>query len=95
MIETLKEICDKAEKMDHKSLVEDIKKQLPKLQEQTINILNSNIEENKKKDWLNFITDVMDGIEQKDNVLLLDSLIYRIIPFICEIENIEWREGYE
>lgn len=81
----LKEICKKAHETKSKTLVQDLYQELYKLKDITNNIIQSNLTDAEKKNWLEIITNYMDAIQQKDKVLLLDCLEYALIPYLEEI----------
>lgn len=85
----LKEICKKAHETKCKTLISDLYQELNSMKNITNNILQSNLENNVKKDWLEIMKNYMDGIQQRDKVLLLDCLEYAIIPYLEEMGLIE------
>ena len=40
------------------------------------------LEENDKKEWFEIMTNYLNGIQQRDKVLLLDCLEYALIPYL-------------
>lgn len=85
----LKEICEKAHQTKSETLVQDLQQELKELQEITSNIIQSDLSNIAKNDWLEIITNYMDGIQQKDKVLLLDCLEYALIPYLEKLGLIE------
>ncbi len=82
----LKKICEKAHQTKSKTLVQDLRQELNQLQEVTKIIIQSDLKENDKKEWLEIMTDYLNGIEQEDKVLLLDCLEYALIPYLEKTE---------
>ncbi len=78
----LKEICERAHQTKSKTLVQDLRQELNQLQEITKVIIKSNLEENDRKEWLEIMTNCLNGIQQSDKVLLLDCLEYALIPYL-------------
>lgn len=85
----LKEICKKAHKTKSKTLVEDLYQELHNLQDITSKIIESDLDSYDKKNWIEIITNYMDGIQQRDKVLLLDCLEYALIPYLEKIGLID------
>lgn len=85
----LKEICEKAHKTKSKTLVEDLYQELHNLQNITSKIIESDLDSYDKKNWIEIITNYMDGIQQRDKVLLLDCLEYALIPYLEKIGLID------
>lgn len=78
----LTEICERAHQTKSKTLVQDLRKELNQLQEITKIIIQNNLEENDRKEWLEIMTNFLNGIQQEDKVLLLDCLEYALIPYL-------------
>lgn len=88
----LMEICKKAHETKCKTLVEDLYQELNKLQKITNNIIQSDLKDNEKKEWLEIINNYINGIQQRDKVLLLDCLEYALIPYLQKTELLEEME---
>lgn len=82
----LREICKKAHETKSKTLVQDLYKELSNLKNITNDIIQSNLSNTIKEEWLEIITNYMDGIQQSDKVLLLDCLEYALLPYLTKIE---------
>lgn len=85
----LKEICKRAHETKNETLVEDLYQELHNLQNITSKIIESDLNSYDKKNWLEIITNYMDGIQQRDKVLLLDCLEYALIPYLEKIGLID------
>ena len=78
----LKEICEKAHQTKSKTVIQDLQQELYQLQDLPKIIIQSNLEENDKKEWFEIMTNYLNGIQQRDKVLLLDCLEYALIPYL-------------
>lgn len=87
MLETFERICENANKISPNDLVIDLKKRLYLLQEMTIKISQSNRTDKEKEEWFEILSLFMDGVEQKDKVLLTDCIKYAIIPYLRKMEQ--------
>lgn len=85
----LKEICKRAHETKNETLVEDLYQELHNLQNITSKIIESDLNSYDKKNWLEIITNYMDGIQHRDKVLLLDCLEYALIPYLEKIGLID------
>ena len=88
----LREICEKAYKTKCRTLVEDLYQELQKLQKITNNIIQDDLRDSEKREWLEIINDYINGIQQRDKVLLLDCLEYALIPYLEKIGLVEEME---
>lgn len=89
----LKEICEKAHQTKSKTLVQDLRQELNQLQEITKIIIQSELEESDKKEWLEIMTNYLNGIQHEDKVLLLDCLEYALIPYLEKNRIIKTEDG--
>lgn len=85
----LREICKRAQENKSETLVKDLYQELHNLQDITSKIIESDLNSYDKKNWLEIITNYMDGIQQRDKVLLLDCLQYALIPYLEKIGLID------
>lgn len=85
----LREICKRAQENKSETLVKDLYQELHNLQDITSKIIESDLNSYDKKKWLEIITNYMDGIQQRDKVLLLDCLQYALIPYLEKVGLIE------
>lgn len=88
----LMEICQKAHETKCKTLVEDLYQELNKLKKITNTIIQSDLKDSEKKEWLEIIDDYINGIHQRDKVLLLDCLEYALIPYLKKTELLKEME---
>lgn len=88
----LREICEKAHKTKCETLVEDLYQELQKLQKVTNNIIQGDLRGSEKREWLEIINDYINGIQQRDKVLLLDCLEYALIPYLEKTGLVEEME---
>lgn len=87
MLKMFQEVCENANHLDTNNLVINLKSKLYLLQEMTIKIAQKNGTKEEKEEWFEIVSFLMEGIEQKDKVLLIDCIKYAIIPYLTKLEQ--------
>lgn len=87
MLKMFEEIYENVNRLDTNSLVINLKSKLYPLQEITIKIAQKNATKKEKEEWFEMLSFLMEGIEQKDKVLLIDCIKYAIIPYLTKLEQ--------
>lgn len=87
MLKMFEKICGNANQLDTNNLVISLKSKLYPLQEMTIKIAQKKGTKEEKEEWFEIVSFLMEGIEQKDKVLLIDCIKYAIIPYLTKLEQ--------